>query len=161
MILSCCILSIFCVSFLLVPRVLPEFSKDIRAFCTTCYDDHNSTREMLSGKFQQLVALIRNCNFEKIYFDEVFIMIDRSIDRVAQIARLMRTRASLQIMCHVTLNPFEYHSAFAATFALSFTDSLLLYYVHAMAMEGAGDIRMINRALHTGIVTATLRQAHA
>jgi hypothetical protein len=80
MILSCCILSIFCVSFLLVPRVLPEFSKDIHAFCTTCYDDHNSTREMLSGKFQKLVAWIRNCNFEKIYFDEVLIMIDRSIE---------------------------------------------------------------------------------
>jgi hypothetical protein len=69
-------MSIFYVSLLLVPRVLPEFSVDIRAFCTTCYDDHNSTREMLPRRISKPCRIDQELQLRKHMYDELFIMID-------------------------------------------------------------------------------------
>ena len=50
---------------LLVPSVLPEFSVDIHAFCTTCYDDHNSTREMLLRQISKTCRIDQELQLRK------------------------------------------------------------------------------------------------
>ena len=49
---------------LLVPRVLPEFSVDIH----TCYDDHNSTREMLLKQISKTCRIDQELQLRKNMF---------------------------------------------------------------------------------------------